>query len=156
MLITGKPEEVIIAQALVWDNLALQGCEEGFGKCIYHINIFWKTIKVQLILILKFYRLHTQLSCPVMLSPQDNILHVRSVCKCSSLCIRPNMLIEISYLNIATIYQYLHMFSVAFVRTFQANISSSLCLSYPLILFVPDNLYLYVYLNYSFYLPSFC
>ena len=32
MLITGKPEEVIVAQSLVWDNVALHASEEGFDS----------------------------------------------------------------------------------------------------------------------------
>jgi hypothetical protein len=32
MLITGKPEEVIVAQTLVWDNVALHASEEGFDS----------------------------------------------------------------------------------------------------------------------------
>ena len=31
MLITGKPEEVIAAQYLVWDNVSLHASEDGFG-----------------------------------------------------------------------------------------------------------------------------
>lgn len=34
MLLTGKPEEVIVAQSLVWDNIALHASEDGFGTSL--------------------------------------------------------------------------------------------------------------------------
>jgi hypothetical protein len=34
MLITGRPEEVIAAQYLVWDNVSLHASEDGFGTSL--------------------------------------------------------------------------------------------------------------------------